>query len=142
MNTFFLSLTWSKKKPVNKKKTFFICVAYEAFVQHILSFFFAVMCVCVLIDLPQEDFVALYIRCWTRVHSSIIMRWIKIALSILSICVSLWSVLCVISVPIYYTNPRSLIAYPYTFNGLVLLTCVSCILRIWYFVFVHVKLIS
>jgi hypothetical protein len=54
----------------------------------LLNFPATIGCVRVLIDLPQEDFVALYIMGWTRVHSSITMRHIKVTLSILSTCVS------------------------------------------------------
>ena len=54
----------------------------------LLNFPATIGCVRVLIDLPQEDFVALYIMGWTRVHSFITMRHIKVTLSILSTCVS------------------------------------------------------
>ena len=77
-----------------KKKRFF-SVLPMTYLYNISFSFFSVMCVCVLIVLAQEDLVALNIRGWTRVHSSIIMRWITIALSMLSISVSLFFLLYV-----------------------------------------------
>ena len=58
------------------------------------------MCVCMMMVLAQWDLVAVNIRGWTWVHSSIILRWITIALFMLSI--SFFMLL-------YYTNLRLLL---------------------------------
>ena len=109
----------------------------------LLNFSATIGCVRVLIDLPQEDFVALYIMGWTRVHSFITMRHIKITLSILSTCVSRmirFEVLYLCRLH-YCTNHLSPAPCPLTFHGLVLLTRVSSILWLCYSVIVRVKFI-
>ena len=123
---------------------FFICVAYEAFVQHILSFFFCChVCLC-------ADWLAPGRLCCVVYHGLNTSTFIhyheahqNYFVYFVNLCVSFDQMWCFISVPIYFIAPTlyHLLHRPLTFHGLVLLTRVSSILWLWYFVIVRVKFI-